>query len=100
MPSFISRNATNKAGVSRNGELAIELYRSAAEHGHALSQNAIGCGYLFGNGLPQSGALAALSLRRAAVPGLHHALLNLARLYLSGKGVAKDVVLAGICSTW
>jgi hypothetical protein len=85
--------------VSQNTALAIELYRSAAENGHAYSQFTLAGKYFHGNGLPQSDSLGSFWLRRATESGLHPAQLNLAKRYLSGKGVGKDVVLAKMLYT-
>jgi uncharacterized protein len=74
-------------GTTQNFEEAVNIYRSLAEQGVAISQFAVGLAHANGEGAPKDYEEAARWYRLAANQGYYHAQINLANLYRRGKGV-------------
>jgi len=77
-------------GVARDVGIALELFQSAAEHGHAEAQAALGTLYSTGFGVPHNGALAATYYHFAAEGGSTAAQLTLGYRHLLGVGSPKE----------
>ena len=78
-------------GVRQNAARAVQLYREAAEKGHAKAQNNLGSMYFQGSGgLTQDPAKAVEWYRRAARGGSGSAANNLGICYEDGIGVDAD----------
>jgi hypothetical protein len=78
--------------LHRGGMLteAYELYRRAAEAGHALGMTRLGNMYENGDGVPKDMAEAVRWYRKAAVAGDTVAMAYLGLLYEEGRGVPKS----------
>jgi len=81
-------------GINRNEEKAADVYRRAAERGHAEAQCALGVLYSSGEGVELDEAVAAVWLRKAAEQGNSDAQLFLGLAYQSGRGVPNDDAMA------
>ena len=79
-------------GSNRNPDLAVLLYRKAAEKGYAGSQNNLGDQYESGNNLPKSDEFAVYWYARSAERGEPTAYLSLATLF-SQKAVDKEMLI-------
>lgn len=77
----------------KHGE-AAELFRKAAEQGHAKAQCSLGSCCSKGQGVPRDDAEAAKWFRKAAEQGYDAAQNNLAYCYYCGKGVPQDYAQA------
>lgn len=69
---------------------ALEIFRSQAAEGEAISQYNLGIMYLEGLGTDRDFAEAARWLRRAADQGLSQAQYELGKLHAQGRGVGRD----------
>lgn len=69
---------------------AVQLYRMAAEQGHAQAQNSLGHMYRMGDGVAKNFAEAVKWYRKAAEQGLHQAQYNLGFMYDEGLGVRQN----------
>jgi TPR repeat protein len=81
------------AGAEEKQE-AFNLFRAAAEQGHALAQYRVGVAFAYGEGVTQDLAQAAEWYRRAALQGYATAQRNLGVMYMNGEGVEKNRPLA------
>lgn len=77
-------------GALRDEGRAAELYRRAAERGHAGAQYALGTFYSDGRGVQKNSPAAAEWYEKAAEAGLPEAANSLARLYENGLGIPAD----------
>ena len=75
-------------------EAALREFRLLAEHGDAAAQRFLGGMYLFGRGVPQSGAEAANWYRKAAEQDDPKAEYRIGTMYHAGRGVPQDDVVA------
>ena len=87
------RRITNADDRRENAEV-VRMITEAGEQGHALAQSHLGTMYLYGNGVPQSDALAVEWCRKAADQGFAQAQSNLGVMYDQGQGVPQSGVLA------
>ena len=78
-------------GVSKDYALAADLFRKAAERGHAKAQLMLGLAYSDGKGKPQDHNKAAVWNRKAAERGLADAQLLIGLMYNEGVGVSQDL---------
>ena len=69
---------------------AAELYRQAADQGHAMAQHRLGVLYINGQGVAQSDVRAADEFGKAVKQGLPIAQYYLGVLYQHGRGVSKS----------
>lgn len=69
---------------------AVQLYRMAAEQGHAQAQNSLGHMYRMGDGVAKNFVEAVKWYRKAAEQGLHQAQYNLGFMYDEGLGVRQN----------
>jgi len=81
----------NGDGVPQSSEMAAELWKQAADKGHARAQACLGELYCNGLGVPQSYERAAELHTQAAAQGDTDAQACLGELYCNGLGVPKDV---------
>lgn len=81
-------------GMDQDPQRAATLYISAADSGHLEGMHKAGLVYLRGIGRPQDEAQGVQYVRRAADAGYEPAVIDLARLYAGGQGVAADPVYA------
>lgn len=77
-------------GVKKSPELAVPLYQSAADKGHAAAQNWLGYCHERGMGVAQSAEIALKWYTKSAEQGFATAQNNLGMLHLNGKGTARD----------
>jgi TPR repeat protein len=78
-------------GVDSDVQRAVQLYRSAAEHGYPDAQNVMGVFYATGTeGVAQDDKQALDWYRKAADQGFAHAEKNLGDMYFFGHGVDRD----------
>jgi serine/threonine-protein kinase len=78
-------------GTSRDLTRAVELYRSAADHGDAQAQNLMGFFYATGsNGIAQDDKQAVAWYQKAADQGFAKSQKNLGDMYYLGRGVDRD----------
>jgi len=77
-------------GVDADGEMALEYYRIAAEHGHKHGQNALGIAYYLGQGTPVDTRAAVEWFERAASQSHPGAMFMLGECLLDGLGVQAD----------
>merc|ERR1712185_106131 len=70
----------------RENAEVVRMMTEAAEQGNAEAQDYLGTMYLYGNGVPQSDALAVEWWRKAADQGYAQAQCNLGVMYRQGKG--------------
>ena len=73
---------------------AFELFSSAADQGHASSQNYLGIMYMLGRGVIRDDSQAAVWFRKAADQGHASAQFNLGDMYAEGRGVDWDDIQA------
>ncbi len=78
------------SGTLRNESRALELFRRAADRGHAGAQYALGTFYVDGRAVGKSPKTAAEWYTKAAQAGLPEAANSLAYLYENGVGVPAD----------
>ncbi len=82
-------------GTEKDVAKAVQLYRSAAEHGYAEAQNLLGILYATGtNGVTQDDKQALDWYQKAADQGFAKAQKNLGDMYFFGRGVDKDYAQA------
>jgi len=74
----------------RESAEVVRMITEAAEQGHADAQSHLGFMYLYGHGMPQSGALAVEWCRKAADQGFAPAQFNLGVMYANGQGVPQN----------
>ena len=87
-------------GTLKDTAKAVQLYRSAAEHGYAEAQNLMGTLYATGsNGVTQDDKQALDWFQKAAGQGFAKAEKNLGDMYFFGHGIDKDYVQARIWYT-
>jgi TPR repeat protein len=72
----------------------LDLFKEAAEGGHAQAQNALGQCYRDGDGVEQNDAEAVRWYRASAAQGFAPAQCNLGTMYRAGRGVDQDHVAA------
>ena len=84
------RYYNGEGGVPQDFENATKLYTSAAEQGHASSQEKLGQMFYLGEGVPQDYKEAVKWWTLAAEQGDVSSQTNLAQLYRDGKGVPQD----------
>jgi TPR repeat protein len=77
-------------GVAKDARKAAELFRKAADKGHAASMFNLGVCYEQGAGVPKNLGTAASLYRQAAEKGMMNAQYNYAVFLLEGRGVRKD----------
>jgi TPR repeat protein len=80
--------------LSKDGEQAAQMYRKAAEHGHARQQFNLGHQYLYGVNVAKDEQQAMQWFRRAADQGISQAQHALGAMYANGQGVEKNERLA------
>ena len=83
-------------GVKRDPGMAVSLYHSAAESGHADATCALGKCYMTGLGVPLDEAKAFTFFSTAAATGSAAAQRNLALCYKFGTGVKADPAAAAM----
>jgi TPR repeat protein len=71
-------------------DLAIDLYREAADLGDTVGMNNLGLMYEEGTGVPKDAAEAVRWYRKAADTGDARGMVNLGSMYELGTGVSKD----------
>lgn len=81
-------------GHEKNSQKAFELFRSAAEQGHAPAQYRLALAYAYGEGTPVDQELAVDWYQKSAKQNYTIAQRNLAAMYLQGKGVSQDKIKA------
>ena len=81
-------------GREKNSQKAFELFRSAAEQGHAPAQYRLALAYAYGEGTPVDQELAVDWYQKSAKQNYTIAQRNLAAMYLQGKGVSQDKIKA------
>jgi serine/threonine-protein kinase len=82
-------------GTDKDVAKAVQLYRSAAEHGYAEAQNLMGILYATGtNGVTQDDKQALDWFQKAADHGFAKAQKNLGDMYFFGHGIDKDYAQA------
>jgi uncharacterized protein len=91
LAKLISKGAK---GLTADKIAAATLFQSAADRGHALSQNEIGLRYQNGDGIDPDLIKAAQWYQKAADQGLASAQVNLGLLRVRGQGVPRDYALA------
>lgn len=78
-------------GTNRDLSRAVELYRSAADHGYPEAQNLIGILYATGTeGVGKDEKEAVAWYQKAADQGFAKAQMNLGDMYFFGRGVDRD----------
>ena len=77
----------NGAGLNRNLDEAVRLWRLAAEKGDENAQNNLGMAYFFGAGVSQDFSEAKSLWELAAQRGSAHAQNNLGVFFVNGEGV-------------
>jgi hypothetical protein len=86
--------ALEGVGAPQDDAKAFELYRRAAELGHAPAQFKLGFMHAAGRGTPQNDAAAAEWYRKAVAQNYIPAMTNLGVMYMEGRGVTRDPALA------
>lgn len=81
-------------GVEESEEKALELYKKAAEQGHADAANNLADMYFNGEGVEVNEALALHWFSQAANAGVVEAMFTLGIMYEQGLGVAQNEVVA------
>jgi serine/threonine-protein kinase len=82
-------------GTTKDPTKAVQLYRSAAEHGYAEAQNLMGILYSTGtNGVTEDDKQALDWFQKAADQGFAKAQKNLGDMYFFGHGIDKDYAKA------
>ena len=82
-------------GTTNDPAKAVQLYRSAADHGYAEAQNLMGIFYATGtNGIAQDDKQAVAWYQKAADQGFAKAEKNLGDMYFFGRGVDRDYLQA------
>jgi TPR repeat protein len=82
-------------GTSKDTAKAVQLFRSAAEHGYAVAQNLMGTLYATGDdGVAKDDKQALDWFQKAASQGYAKAQKNLGDMYFFGHGVDKDYAQA------
>ena len=81
----------NGVGVVANEAVAFHWMQQAAEQDHGPAQHGLACCYLEGSGTHRDDPAAVQWLQRAVRHGLAGALVVLAQLYETGRGVPVDV---------
>ena len=82
-------------GTGKDVAKAVQLYRSAAEHGYAEAQNLMGILYSTGsNGVTEDDKQALDWFQKAAGQGFAKAEKNLGDMYFFGHGIDKDYAQA------
>jgi TPR repeat protein len=81
-------------GAAKGNAEAVMWFRKAAEQGHALAQNKLGCCYEEGYGVAKDLGEAVKWYRKAAEQGNGFGQYNLGGSYSTGTGVIKDLVQA------
>jgi TPR repeat protein len=64
--------------------LGVQLYKQAADYGHALASFNVGCCFRDGSGIPENPQLAKFYFQRSAAKGERRAMFCLSRLYAHG----------------
>jgi TPR repeat protein/tRNA A-37 threonylcarbamoyl transferase component Bud32 len=81
----------NGVGTDKDVQRAVQLYRSAADHGYAEAQNLLGILYATGSdGLTEDDKQALDWYQKASDQGFAKAEKNLGDMYFFGHGVGKD----------
>lgn len=95
-PDAIAGPAEDGVIAYRKGDYAkaLDLWRTAAEAGHAAAQNNLGILYDLGKGVPRSDKLAHFWFLKSARQGFANAMFNLGRKYDNGEGVEANEVVA------
>ncbi len=83
--------AKGAKGLTRDMAVAVKLYQTAADKGHAPSQNALGQLHQAGNGVAKDDKLAFQWYEKAAAQRLAVAENNLGMMYLNGSGTTRDL---------
>lgn len=86
--------AKGSKGLTRDMAVAVKLYQTAADKGHAASQNALGQLHQAGNGVAKDDKLAFEWYEKAAAQRLAVAENNLGMMYLNGTGTARNLAQA------
>ena len=82
-------------GTDKDAAHAVQLYRSAADHGYAEAQNLLGILYATGgDGLTEDDKQAITWYQKAADQGFAKAQKNLGDMYFFGRGVDRDFTQA------
>jgi len=82
-------------GTTQDPAKAVQLYRSAADHGYAEAQNLMGIFYATGaNGIAQDDKQAVAWYQKAADQNFAKAEKNLGDMYFFGRGVDRDYLQA------
>ena len=82
-------------GTTKDPDKAVQLYRSAADHGYAEAQNLMGFFYATGaNGIAQDDKQAFAWYQKAADQNFAKAEKNLGDMYFFGRGVDRDYLQA------
>ena len=88
LANIVSKGAK---GLTRDMGVAVKLYQTAADKGHAPSQNALGQLYQAGNGVAKDEKLAFEWYDKAATQRYAVAENNLGMMYLNGAGTARNL---------
>ncbi|MEI8290747.1 MAG: tetratricopeptide repeat-containing serine protease family protein, partial [Verrucomicrobiota bacterium] len=86
--------AADQNGVGPKAEKALEVLKTKADNGDAISAFTIGCAYYEGKGVDPDPVKSLKYFQIAAEKGIVAAQYNLGVCYNNGKGVEKDVVEA------
>jgi TPR repeat protein len=81
-------------GLKKSPEIAVQLYKNAADQGHALAQNWLGYCHQRGIGVAANDATAVEWYTKAADQGLAIGQNNLGLMHLNGKGTPRDFAKA------
>jgi TPR repeat protein len=86
--------AKGAKGLTKDQATAFKLYETAANRGHAPSQNALGQIHQTGDGVPKDEAKAFIWYQKAADQKYAVAENNLGIMYLNGQGVDRNLAEA------
>eukprot|EP01031_Cornospumella_fuschlensis_P028592 gene28592-34516_t len=83
-----------RGGLEVNKQKAFELQLQAAQAKHPAAMFNVGAALLVGDGVGEDAPKAAEWFEKAARLGIAEASLNLAKMYMEGKGVPRDLEVA------